>query len=178
MIRHILLYGAGCFGLALMPANAAGADQLPIRKAGLWEIKMVRTGSPVAAVTMQHCTDETTDKVMNGLASPTAQQTCSKQDIRKTATGYATDSVCTVMGRTITSHSDVVGDFNSAYTVTTVSQTQAEGNAAGSRNTTSTIEAKWIGACKPDQKPGDVVMPDGRKVNMIDLQQHRSLPSR
>jgi hypothetical protein len=169
MIRQLLLCGMGCFLLVPLPTKAAGVE-LPIRKAGLWEIKMVRTGSPVPSMTMQHCTDESTDRAMNGMASPMAQQMCSKQDIRKTATGYASDTVCTVAGRTITSHSDIVGDFNSAYTVTTASQTQAEGSAAGSRSTTSTIEAKWIGACKADQKPGDVVTPDGRKVNVIDLQ--------
>ena len=175
MIRRSLLSCVGCLLLASIPAGAAGVE-LPIRKAGLWEIKMVRTGSPVPAITMQHCTDATTDRAMNGMASPTAQQACAKQDIRKTATGYASDTVCTIAGRTITSHSDVVGDFNSAYTVTTVSQTNTEGSAAATRNTTSTIEAKWIGGCKPDQKPGDVVMPDGRKVNVIDLQKRQTPP--
>ena len=174
MIRRRLPY---CLGLCLLaPLSAKAADELPIRKAGLWEIKMVRTGSPIPAVTMQHCTDAAVDRQMNGVGSAMAQQTCSKQDIRKTATGYATESVCTVMGRTITSHSEVSGDFNSAYTVTTVSQTKTEGSAAGSRNTTSTIEAKWIGACKGDQKPGDVMMPDGRKMNLIDLQKSKSPP--
>ena len=76
---------------------------------------------------------------MNGMA-PTAQQACSKQDIRKTATGYASDTVCTVAGRSVTSHSDVVGDFNSAYTVTTVSH--SEGGPAGARDTTSKLEAE------------------------------------
>src|ERR1700750_176245 len=124
MIRQILLC---CLGplLAAATADAAGVE-LPIRKAGLWEIKMTRTGSPVPAMTMQHCTDASTDRAMNGMASPMAQQMCSKQDIRKTATGYASDTVCNVAGRTITSHSDIVGDFNSAYTVTTVSQTKTE----------------------------------------------------
>ena len=172
MIRQLLPY---CLGLSLLvPLQAKAADELPIRKAGLWEIKMVRTGSSLPAVTMQHCTDETTDKQMNGMAAPMAQHTCSKQDIRKTATGYATDSVCTAAGLSITSHADVVGDFNSAYTVTIVSH--AEGGPAGARDTTSRIEAKWLGVCKADQKPGDVVMPDGRKMNLIDLQQRRSAP--
>jgi hypothetical protein len=172
MIRQLVLCCVGCFLLTPAPAAAAGADELPIRKAGLWEIKMVRTGSPLPAITMQHCTDATTDRQMNGMAAPTAQQSCSKQDIRKTASGYASDTVCTVAGRTITSHSDVVGDFNAAYTVTTVSH--SEGGPAGARDTTSTIEAKWLGACKADQKAGDVVMPDGRKVNVMDLQKLKS----
>jgi len=176
MTRPVLL---ACIGYLLLAplSEAAGADQLPIRKAGLWDIKMVRSGSPMPAITMQHCTDETTDRAMNGMASPMAQQNCSKQDIRKTATGYASDSVCTVAGRTITAHSEVAGDFNSAYTVTTVSH--SEGGPAGARDVTSRIEAKWIGACKADQKPGDVVTPDGRKVNVIELQQRKSpLPTR
>jgi hypothetical protein len=173
MIRHLLLCCTGC--LLLAPAVAVAADELPIRKAGLWEIKMIRTGSPLPEMTMQHCTDAATDRQMNGMAGPTAQQACSKQDIRKTATGYASDTVCTIAGRSITSHSDVVGDFNSAYTVTTVSH--SEGGPGGARDTTSTIEAKWIGPCKPDQKPGDIVMPGGRKMNVMDLQQPRGAPA-
>ena len=175
MIRQLLPYCLGVFLLVPLPAKAA--DELPVRKAGLWEIKMVRTGSPMPAVTTQHCTDATTDKQMNGMAAPMAQQTCSKQDIRKTATGYATDSICTAAGLKITSHADVVGDFNSAYTVTVVSH--SEGGPAGARDTTSKIEAKWLGACTPDQKPGDVVMPGGQKINVMDLQKIRNpSPSR
>ena len=33
-----------------------------------------------------------------------------------------------------------------------------------------TIEAKWLGACKADQKPGDMIMAGGRKMNIRDLQ--------
>jgi uncharacterized protein DUF3617 len=174
MIRPVLLACVGCVLLASGPAAAAGAEQLPIRKAGLWEIKMVRTGSPVPDVTMQHCTNESTDRQMNGMAGPSAQQNCSKQDIRKTATGYASDTVCNIAGRSITSHSDVVGDFNSAYTVTTVSH--SEGGPGGVRDTTSKIEAKWIGPCTPDQKPGDIVMPGGRKMNVMEMPNLRGGP--
>ena len=31
------------------------------------------------------------------------------------------------------------------------------------------IAAKWLGACKPDQRPGDIIMPDGKRMNVIDL---------
>jgi hypothetical protein len=33
-----------------------------------------------------------------------------------------------------------------------------------------TIEAKWLNACKPDQKPGDMIMANGRKINIVDMQ--------
>src|ERR1700756_1939149 len=56
MTRQLLAF---CMALALLTANAAGAVELPVRKAGLWEMKVQRAGSPVPDMTMQHCTDET-----------------------------------------------------------------------------------------------------------------------
>ena len=121
MTRELAAWGLGLCLLAAAPADHARADDLPIRKAGLWEIKMVRTGSQLPEMTMQHCTDETIDKDMNNMVSPMAKQICSKQDIQKTATGYLSDSLCRVGGVSIASHSEINGDFNSAYTVTTSS---------------------------------------------------------
>ena len=172
MTRQLALFGSAV--CLVLSAGAASAVDLPIRKAGLWEVKMVRTGSPLPNMTMQHCTDETTDKAMSGSLSPMSKDICSKNELQKTATGYTTDSVCAVGGTSVTSHSETSGDFNSAYTVTTVSH--SEGGPAGARDTTSKIEAKWIGACKPDQKPGDVVTQDGRKMNIIELQK-RQVPA-
>ena len=160
--------------LAACPAPDAGAVELPVRKAGLRELKTVRVGSPVPDMTMQHCTDESTDKEMASSFSPASKELCARQDIQKTATGYVSDSVCTIGGMTITSHSETSGDFNSAYTVKSTSH--AEGGPAGApRDTTTVIEAKWLGACKPDQKPGDIVMPGGFKMNVKYMEKLKAL---
>jgi hypothetical protein len=175
MTRELAAWGLGLCLLAAAPADYARADDLPIRKAGLWEIKMARTGSPLPEMTMQHCTDETTDKDMNNMVSPMAKQICSKQDIQKTATGYLTDSLCSVGGVSIASHSEINGDFNSAYTVTTTSHSDL-GSKGTPRDTVTKIEAKWLGACKPDQKPGDIVMPGGGfKLNVKDMDKLKAL---
>ena len=128
---------------------------------------MARTGSPMPEMTMQQCTEENTDKEMSTAASPMAKDMCSKQDIQKTATGYVSDSVCGVAGISITSHAEITGDFNSAYSVKSTSH--SEGGPAGEPRLTTTIEAKWLGACKADQKPGDIVMPGGMKMNVKDM---------
>ena len=98
---------------------------------------------------------------------------CSKNDIQKTATGYTTDSVCTVGSVSVTSHSETSGDFNSAYTVKVTSHSQ--GGPSGPRDTTMTLEAKWVGACKADQKPGDILMPGGRKMNVKDMEKLKGM---
>jgi hypothetical protein len=160
--------------LALVPALDARAVEMPVRKAGLWEMKIVRTGSPLPEMTMQHCTDAATDRDMNTGIAPAAKDVCSKNDLQKTATGYVADSACSIAGASITSHSDITGDFNSAYTVKTTSHTE-HGPTALPRDSTTTIEAKWLGACKPGQNPGDIVMPGGFKLNIKDAERLKGL---
>jgi hypothetical protein len=160
--------------MAVWPGPEAGAVELPIRKAGLWEMKLVRAGSPLPVMTMQHCTDATTDKDMATASSPMAKEICSRRDIQQTATGYAMDSVCSVAGVSMTTHSEITGDFSSAYTVKTT--THSDRVVAGlPKDATTTIEAKWLGACKADQKPGDIVMPGGFKLNVKDAEKLKGL---
>ena len=173
MTRQLVCLGSAVVLLALGPACEASAVELPIRKAGLWEMKVLRTGSPVPDMTMQHCTDATTDKQMSTSFSP-SKDICSKQDIQKTASGYVSDSVCGVAGMTITSHAEITGDFNSAYTVKSSSHSE-RGPSSVPRDSTTMIEAKWLGACKPDQKPGDIMMPGGMKMNILDLDKMKSM---
>ena len=160
----------GCwFCQAVQPARA---DDLPTRKAGLWEMKIVKTGSGVPDMTMQHCTDETTDKDMSNTVSPMAKQVCSRQDVQKTATGFISDSLCSVAGVSMTSHSEITGDFNSGYSVKTTAHFERGGKPV---DTVTTIEAKWLGACKADQRPGDIVMPGGFKLNVKDAEKLKGL---
>jgi hypothetical protein len=174
MKRQLVSFGSAVFLLALVPAPDAGAVDLPTRKAGLWEMKVVRTGTSVPDMTMQHCTDATTDKEMSTAFSPSGKDVCSRQDIQKTATGYVSDTVCGVAGMTITSHAEITGDFNSAYTVKSTSHSE-RGPSGVPRDSSTAIEAKWLGACKSDQKPGDIVMPGGMKMNIVDLEKLKAM---
>jgi hypothetical protein len=172
MARQPLSFAVALSLLAAVPATDAAAVDLPTRKAGLWEMKMVRTGGSIPDMTMQHCTDASTDKQMSTSFSP-GKETCAKQDIQKTATGYVSDSVCTVAGMTVTSHAEITGDFNSAYTVKSTAHTERAGSPA--KDSTTTVEAKWLGGCKADQKPGDIVMPGGMKMNILELDKMKSM---
>ncbi len=94
MTRQLVSWGLALGLLVLAPASLARADELPIRKPGLWEMKVMRAGSPKPDMTMQHCTDATTDREMSTAFAPMSQEICSKKDIQKTATGFVSDSVC------------------------------------------------------------------------------------
>ena len=159
---------------ALWTLPARAEFEIPVRKAGLWEMKMAMVGTQLPPQTIQHCTDANTDKEMNTSFGPMAKQMCSKQDMQKTATGMVIDATCNIGGISSTSHTEINGDFNSAYTMTvTSSHPGAPGGAP--KETHMTIDAKWMGPCKADQKPGDMVMPGGIKMNIKDMQALRNL---
>jgi hypothetical protein len=167
MIRRV-----GLALICLLPALPAAAVDMPLRKAGLWEIRMVMAGGPLPTITMQQCTDETTDQQMSTMFGGTSNGACTKQDMQKTASGMVVDSVCSISGMTMTTHAEISGDFNSAYTVK-VTSTRQGGPANIPANTQMTMEAKWLGACAADQKAGDMIMPGGMKMNIKTMQAMR-----
>jgi hypothetical protein len=118
-------------------------------------------------MTTQECTDGTIEKTMSTASSPTEDEVCSRRDIEKTTTGYVIDSVGNFGGLSITRHSELIGDLDAGYVEKSTSRSR-HGPSHTPREDTTTTEAKWLGACKPDQKPGDIVMPGGLKMNIND----------
>jgi hypothetical protein len=146
--------------IALVPAAALAAD-LPARKPGLWEIKMAFEGRP-GTQSIKQCADPETDAIMQSSATNIGSQNCSKRDIVKSGDTMTIDSVCTVAGREASSHAVVKGSFDSDYTMTVSSKSDA-----GPIN--MTVTGKWLGPCEAGQKPGDLILPNGIKLNLKDM---------
>ena len=150
----------------LVGALPALAAELPTRKAGLWELKMSFENRSGAGPTIQQCIDAATDQMMQSSAGPLAQAGCSKRDVQRSGDTITIDATCTLAGKTATSHSVITGSFDSAYTMTVTSQSDAM--PGGSM--TMTMAAKWLGPCAADQKPGDMIMGNGLKMNILEMQ--------
>ena len=159
----------------LLCATSALAAEMPERKAGLWETKMTMDGqATIPMPSFQQCIDAATDKQMNTIAGGMRLDQCSKKDIQVSGGTITVDSVCELGGgMSATSHAVVTGDFNSAYVVKVNSKRTGGPATPGisiPAETNMTIEAKWLGPCKADQKPGDMIMGNGMKMNINDLQ--------
>jgi hypothetical protein len=157
--------------VTLLFAAPAFALDMPARKAGLWEIKMLFEGG-MPPQTMRQCIDQATDKLMSSQFGGMAQDACSKQEV-KTAGGTTTfDSVCKIGAATTTMHGVVTGSFDSAYTMK-ITSTSAGGppmpGTAPGGATQMMIEAKHLGACQAGQKPGDMMMSNGMKLNVLEM---------
>jgi hypothetical protein len=156
---------------AAVIATPALAQDMPSRKAGLWEMTMTFEGRGAPPQTMQQCIDASTDKAMQDMSQGARGQTCSKREVKKVGDTIVFDSVCDAGMGTTTSHGVVSGDFNSAYTIK-INSKRAGGPQVPNMppETNMNIAAKWLGACKADQKPGDIIMANGMKMNVTDMQ--------
>jgi hypothetical protein len=155
---------------AALPLSSAFALDLPARKPGLWEITVVLEGGRIPPQAAQHCIDADTDKMMGAMGAQSSN--CTKQDAQRVGDTITVDSVCKLGGATVTSHGVITGDFSSGYTVKTTSKREgaAMPGMPAKGETQMTLQAKWLGACKPDQKPGDMILANGMKMNIRDMQ--------
>jgi hypothetical protein len=161
-----------CLSFAVLAATTSIARteelDLPMRKAGLWDLKMRITGGGIPTMSMQQCTDAATDKDLRTVYSPLANEVCDKRTVQKTAAGYAVDRTCKRRDDTITTHIDISGDYQSAYQAHLVSRTQDE-SPDDPPSSDLTLDAKYVGPCKSSQMPGDIIMMGGMKINVKDV---------
>ena len=160
---------AGC----LTAAASASALDLPQRKAGLWELKMSIEGRNLPGQAMRQCIDAASDKLMNSnFGGGPAQQSCAQQKVSASPGGFTVDSVCKFGAATTTTHAVVAGDFGSAYTMQVTSTRSGgppmPGMPAGGTSHMA-ISAKWLGPCRAGERPGDIMMGNGMKMNVLDL---------
>jgi hypothetical protein len=158
--------------VTLLFAAPAFAQDLPSRKPGLWEMKLALEGRGLPAQQVRQCVDQATDKKMQASFGGLTQDACSKKDIKNVGGTITIDSVCNLGMGTTTSHAVVTGSFDSAYTVK-MSSTSTGGLAipgvkAGGQ-TNMTIEARRVGDCEAGQKPGDMIMANGMKINVLNM---------
>lgn len=152
--------------VALCAAGTARADA-PKRKPGLWEMNTSSSAAPGQITTMQQCIDARSDDLMQRQGADMSKEKCSKNDIRASGDSVAFESVCRFEGTTATTRGRFTGRFDSAYRGDMT--TTYDPPMMGMREARTTIEARWVGPCRPGQKPGDIVMPGMGSTNMNEM---------
>jgi hypothetical protein len=156
--------------LALLWAvPACAADELS-RKPGLWEVKTTIDAPNAPERVVQQCINAATDQMLQSVAGPFNPATCEGRSTQHASDATTIDFKCNVAGKPATAHSVVTGSLDSAYTMKVTAQSES----LPSGRIVMTMDGKWLGPCAADQKPGDVVLSNGVKVNVPEMQK-RSL---
>ena len=105
-----------------------------------------------------------TDAELYQLGMNAAQGMCSRKDIQRTGDVVTLDSECKMGDMKMTSHAVMTFTGDTAYR--TNIQSHSEPPMMGRSNSTMTQEAKWVGPCPAGMQPGDMVAPNGMKMNL------------
>jgi hypothetical protein len=159
--------------LVLLCAAPAGAAERLSRKPGLWEVKTSRDTQSSIPPPVQQCIDPATDVMLQSVAGPFNPATCEQSNVQHEAGTTTIDFKCTVAGTPATAHTVISGNLDSAYTMTVTAQSESLPNG----KMVMTMEGKWLGACAADQKPGDVVLSNGVKVNVPEIAKRSLSPA-
>lgn len=151
---------------------------LPARKAGLWEVTvrsddlvLKRQGQGLQrAQTLQQCTSAEAEPVMLMAIVP-GQEVCRKVEVsprgKKAGGGYDIQTVCHVHDNRVDTRMQLVGDLESAYSGSFDVRYQAIPLQNSGR---MVFKGRWLGACQLGQRAGDMVLPNGVTVNVVDDQ--------
>jgi hypothetical protein len=143
--------------VAIFLPLAAGAADTPKRKSGLWEVMITSPQMGNREMTLQECVDQKTDDMMEMDELMGEEMKCSKPNVRNEGGRLVVDAVCKVGKSTARARTVFSGSFDSVY--------KAEVKATydppleGLREATQVIEGRWLGPCRPGQKPGDAAIP-------------------
>ncbi len=166
---------AALFVLAIALAAPTAAQDFPKLKSGQWEVTTSTPKTPNAPthkITM--CTDDAVQKQMMDMSKGMQREMCSKSDFRRDGASWVGDSVCQMGDSKMISHSVMTLQGDAAYK--TVVSTKYEPAFMGMKDSSTTVEGKYVGACRDGLTPGDVLMPDGRKMNMKSIGQPPAMP--
>lgn len=165
-IRHLLPALAALIATAMPPTRAAEVD-LPKRKPGLWEVSMVLTDRNMPPRITRLCTDASTEAELFQFGMTGATNVCTRKDISRSGDTVTADLACKLGETNLISHSVTVFAGDVAYRVETNVHYDPP---MGGRSQSSVVqEAKWLGACPPDMQPGDILGPNGMKMNLRSL---------
>jgi hypothetical protein len=167
---RLAIFHRGALPLALLvfatAADGAGSEA-PKRRPGLWQQTVTTTGVAIPPQSMSMCTDEKTDALVAARAGESKD--CQQQSVRREGATVVVEAVCRSGNTTIRTHGRFDGDFTTRYAGEL--RSTFEPPMRGMREMLQRIEARWVGPCKPGQKPGDVVMEGMGGMNMNEVMQ-------
>ncbi|MCB0323745.1 MAG: DUF3617 family protein [Bdellovibrionales bacterium] len=151
--------------VSLLLPTAAFATDLPPIRSGLWAVESTNDGRSMG--TTKQCVDK--DMLQDLLSSSQKMMggACEEMELKRDGSTYRSTVRCTIAGSKMVSESEMSGDFEKEYS--TVTKTTMTPPMMGMGNTTQTTSAKFLGDCEAGMKPGDTILPDGQRMNVLTM---------
>jgi hypothetical protein len=157
-------------GIALGGVTAcACAQDFPKLKAGLWSVAVsAASASPQSAPRVSTmCLDDSVQQEMYKMSTGMMSGMCSKHDIKVAGSKVTTIADCNLGVTSMKSQSTMTLTGDTSYH--TEAHATFDPPMNGMKESSTVIDGKFVGACKPGQQPGDMTLPNGQTVNVRQL---------
>jgi len=156
-------------GLAslVLPAAAGAVDEMPPRKPGLWETSTTVDGRQVGGGKMRQCIDAEVETKLREVGRA-QEKDCKLREMKREGETMTLKSICKMGESTATTTGRFTGDLTQNYRGEL--QIEYAPPFAGKSEAKMEIETRWLGPCEAGQKPGDMILPGGMKMNVGDMQ--------
>jgi hypothetical protein len=150
---------------AAKPAAAPAA--MPMRAPGLWEQKITTADFDQ---TSRICLDRAVAEKTAVWGQRPGESACARTVTPRLGGGWDFTATCDLgtSGKTTTKGS-VTGDFAKSYKVTAETNTTGGANPQMDGTRRMTLEATWQGPCPAGMAAGDMLLPNGMKINMMQM---------
>lgn len=157
--------------IALAPGTAAAQD-FPTLKPGQWELTSTTSQAADKPAKSTYCIDASVQKEMAGFGEGMRKEMCSKSTTKREGNRYISESECMLGNTTMKSRSVMTLTGDSSYR--TEAKATYDPPFMGMKESATTIEARYVGACRDGLVPGDLVTATGQKINVKQLQEMRA----
>jgi len=154
--------------LAAPPALAA--TEFPTLKSGQWEMTTTSSAAPANARKTMVCLDASTQKQMLDMSQGMQKEMCTKMTMRRDGAKYITEAECRLGESVVRSRGVMTMLSDTAYR-TEASATFDPPINKDLKESKTTVEGKFLGPCRDGMQPGDMLMPNGQKINLNKLPQ-------
>jgi len=147
-------------------STAADDTQLPLRKAGLWELSTTMDeGLGPKSQVLTLCIDADMERTTAAASAEEHTKTCSKYEISKVGTSTVVDMACQFASRHVVSRTEMSGDFETGFLVKIESTTSGEQQQQSvSVKRTITQTGKYMGESCGDLAGGEAKGSDGSRI--------------
>jgi hypothetical protein len=166
MRLQIAIAAAVLFGAS---ATSAFSAEFPARRAGLWTVTVTMENMKIPPRTNKMCIDAASDAKLMNLGMASKEANCTSMNVSGMGNTRVVDSICHMNGGEQKNHIVMNYSGDGAYHMDMHSQFAPP--VAGHSESHITQDAKWIGPCPADMKPGDMLI-NGMKINMLDSVNH------
>ena len=152
--------------LALAFVPAAGAQEFPKLKPGLWSQTTTNAARPKdkpQASTL--CLDDSTQQYVYRMSMGMMAGLCSKHDLKVAGNKVTIDAICDLGVTKMRSSSVMTLTGDSAYH-TEVRASFDPPLKGTPRDSVTVIDGRHVGDCKEGQQPGDMTLPNGQHMNI------------